>query len=335
MRFIKLLKVDYKCVQFLFTKLKIGLELKRFSLNQENAMLKKTFIALSLSALAISAFAKDVTISTARGDVSLSTLAKVAVFDTGSIDTLHALGVPMAGVADVSKVLPYAKSSLENAQNVGTVFEPNLEALHALKPDLIIVGTRTAKKFDDVSAIAKTIDMTDNGDKLVESGLARIDSFGKLFDKEAEASKLKNEIETLFNETKAAVKDKGNGLIILVNGGKISAFGSGYRLSWIHNDLGIPMADPNLKAQGHGQPVSFEFIQKLNPDWLFVLDRIAAIGEEGQTAQQVLDNELIRQTKAWQNNNVVYLSSASYLAPGGVEQLKTDLTNIKQAFEKK
>lgn len=298
-------------------------------------MFKKALLSFSLALLGLSAFAKDVTIPTARGEVTLpSPPAKIAVFDTGSIDTLHALGVKIDGAADVVKVLPYTKSTLEQAQNVGTAFEPNLEALHALKPELIIVGTRTAKKFEDVSAIAKTIDMTDNGDKLIQSGLQRIESFGKLFNKETEATQLKTEIETLFQQTQEVVKNKGNGLIILVNGGKISAFGSGYRLSWIHNDLGIPMADPNLKAQGHGQPVSFEFIQKLNPDWLFVLDRIAAIGQEGQTAQQVLDNELVRQTNAWKNNRVIYLSSASYLAPGGVEQIKTDLTNIKQAFEK-
>lgn len=300
-------------------------------------MLKKTLFTLTaFAALTTSVLAKEVTIPTARGEVTLSAPpAKIAVFDTGSIDTLHALGVKVDGAADVAKLIPYTQSTLANAQKVGTVFEPNLEALNELKPDLIIVGTRTAKKFDDVSSLAKTIDLTDNGDKLIESGLQRIDSFGKLFDKQAEADKLKSEISTLFQQTQAAVKGKGNGLIILVNGGKISAFGSGYRLSWIHNSLGVPMADPSLKAQGHGQPVSFEFIQKLNPDWLFVLDRIAAIGEEGKTAKEVLDNELVHQTKAWKNGQIVYLSSASYLAPGGVEQIKTDLTNIKHAFEQK
>ncbi|KMK50589.1 enterochelin ABC transporter substrate-binding protein [[Actinobacillus] muris] len=300
-------------------------------------MLKKTLFTLTaFAAFTTSVLAKEVTIPTARGEVMLSAPpAKIAVFDTGSIDTLHALGVKVDGAADVAKLIPYTQSTLANAQKVGTVFEPNLEALNELKPDLIIVGTRTAKKFDDVSSLAKTIDLTDNGDKLIESGLQRIDSFGKLFDKQAEADKLKSEISTLFQQTQAAVKGKGNGLIILVNGGKISAFGSGYRLSWIHNSLGVPMADPSLKAQGHGQPVSFEFIQKLNPDWLFVLDRIAAIGEEGKTAKEVLDNELVHQTKAWKNGQIVYLSSASYLAPGGVEQIKTDLTNIKNAFEQK
>ncbi|WP_257812551.1 siderophore ABC transporter substrate-binding protein [Aggregatibacter actinomycetemcomitans] len=299
-------------------------------------MLKKTLLALSCLALATSALAKEVTIPTARGEVTLDAPpAKIAVFDTGSLDTLQALGIKVDGAADVSRVLPYLKPTLEQAKNVGTIFEPNLEALNELKPDLIIVGTRTAKKFDDVSAIAKTVDLTDNGDKLIKSGIQRIDSFGKLFNKQAEADKLKAELETLFKQTKDAVKGKGNGLIILVNGGKISAFGKGYRLSFIHEDLGVPMADPSINVSGHGQPISFEFIEKTNPDWLFVLDRISAIGQEGKGAKEVLDNELIRHTKAWKNGNIVYLSSASYLAPGGAEQLKMDLNNIKAAFEKK
>lgn len=299
-------------------------------------MLKKTLLALSCITIAVSTYAKEITIPTARGEVTLAASpAKIAVYDTGSLDTLQALGVKVDGAADVSKILPYLNPTLEKAKNVGTIFEPNLEALNELKPDLIIVGTRTAKKFDDVSAIGQTIDLTDNGNKLIESGLQRIESFGKLFNKQTEADKLKTEIDTLFKQTKEAVKGKGNGLIILVNGGKISAFGKGYRLSFIHEDLGVPMADANINGSGHGQPISFEFIEKTNPDWLFVLDRLSAIGQEGKSAKEVLDNELIHHTNAWKNGNIVYLSSASYLAPGGAEQLKMDLNNIKSAFEKK
>jgi len=299
-------------------------------------MLKKTLLALSCITMAISTFAKEITIPTARGEVTLAeSPAKIAVYDTGSLDTLQALGVKVDGAADVGKILPYLKPTLDSAKNVGTIFEPNLEALNELKPDLIIVGTRTAKKFDDVSAIGQTIDLTDNGNKLIESGLQRIESFGKLFNKQTEADKLKTEIDTLFKQTKEAVKGKGNSLIILVNGGKISAFGKGYRLSFIHEDLGVPMADANINGSGHGQPISFEFIEKTNPDWLFVLDRLSAIGQEGKSAKEVLDNELIHHTNAWKNGNIVYLSSASYLAPGGAEQLKMDLNNIKSAFEKK
>ncbi len=109
---------------------------------------KAIFTFTCLATLTASALAKEVTIPTARGDVTLSAPpAKVAVFDTGSLDTLHALGVKVDGAADAIKVLPYIKSTLDNAKIVGTVFEPNLEALNELKPDLIIVETRTAKKI--------------------------------------------------------------------------------------------------------------------------------------------------------------------------------------------
>lgn len=174
----------------------------------------------------------------------------------------------------------------------------------------------------------------------IEAGLANLDSLGKLFAKQEKAHEYKAEIETLLKETQAAVKGKGkgkgNGLIIIVNGGKMSAFGDKGRLGWVHSALGIPLAkaDVHKKGTSHGEPISHEFLQKINPDWLFVLDRTAAIGQEGKTAQEILDNELVHQTKAWKNGQIVYLSSAAYLAAGGIEQMRTDLINIKKAFSK-
>ena len=43
----------------------------------------------------------------------------------------------------------------------------------------------------------------------------------------------------------------------------------------------------------HGQAISFEFIAQTDPDWLFVIDRDAAIGREGTSAQRMLDLSLI------------------------------------------
>lgn len=300
-------------------------------------MLKKALFTLTLAAtLTGNVFAKEVTIPTARGEVTFAqTPKKVAVFEAAAIDTLTHLGVSIAGTSDVAKTLPYLRPVTEKAEIIGTVFEPNFEALHRLQPDLIIVGSRAAKKIDELSPIATTIDVTAPADvNTLQAGLNNIDAFGKLFNKEAEAQKLTAELQGLIDETKAAVKGKGNGLIVLVNGGKISAFGDKGRLGWVHSALEIPMAakDVATKGTGHGEPASFEFIQKVNPDWLFVLDRTAAIGQEGKLAKDVLDNELVRQTKAWKNNHVIYLSSSAYLAAGSVEQMRQDLTQIKQAF---
>ena len=302
-------------------------------------MFKKTLTALILaSSFASLSFAKEVSVPTVRGEVTISqTPTNIAVFEAAAIDTLNQLGVKIAGSPDVSKTLPYLKAATENAVNIGTFFEPNFETLSSLKPDLIIVGSRTAKKVDELKNIATIIDMTaPAGVNTIQAGLNNIEIYGKLFNKEAEAAKLKAELENLLAETKAAVKGKGNGLIVLINGGKMSAFGDVGRLGWVHSALEIPLAktDVNAKGSNHGTPVSFEYLQKVNPDWLFVLDRTAAIGEEGKTAQEVLDNALVHQTKAWKNGHIIYLSSSAYLAAGSVEQMRLDLNNIKQAFSK-
>ena len=96
---------------------------------------------------------------------------------------------------------------------------------------------------------------------LKDSAKERIDALAQIFGKQAEADKLKAEINASFEAAKAAdssIKEKGN----------------------------------------HGQPVTFEYIKKTNPDWLFVLDRSAAIGEESKAAKDVLDNPLVAETTA-------------------------------------
>ena len=122
--------------------------------------------------------------------------------------------------------------------------------------------------------------------------------------------------------------------MVMVNGNKLSVYGDKSRYGFIHTVLDIPMADDQVSDARHGQPISFEYIQKVNPDWLFVLDRSAAIGEDSIGAKAVLDNPLVAQTNAWSKDQVVYLSPDSYLAFGGYHQWMQDLTTIKDAFTK-
>ena len=64
-----------------------------------------------------------------------------------------------------------------------------------------------------------------------------------------------------------------------------------------------------------------------------MLDRGAAIGEEGQAAKDVLNNPLVAETTAWKKGQVVYLDSGTYLAAGGATQLQTALKQVTQAFK--
>ena len=279
--------------------------------------------------------AGSVKVQTAHGEAVVpQNPERVAVYDLGAVDTLSKLGVKIGASVD-SQNLAYLEAPLKDAVKAGTLFEPNYEALNAYNPQLIVIGSRMAKDkvSDELAKLAPTIDMTAQTDNMKESAKARIDAYGRIFGKQAEADALKAEIDKTFADAKAAAQGKGKGLVILVNAGKLSAFGPDSRLGgWIHRDIGVPAADEAIKEGSHGQPVSFEYIKEKNPDWLFVLDRSAAIGEEGQAAREVLNNPLVAQSTAWKKGQVVYLPPETYLAAGGAQELLNAGNLLKDAF---
>lgn len=278
---------------------------------------------------------EKVTVKTARGDTVVpKNPQNVAVYDLGALDTLTALGVPVGATIDKS-MLPYLQGAFDKAQHVGTLFEPNYEALGAFKPQLIIIGSRTSKAAQQLNEIAPTIDMTADTKNLRTSAEERIDAYAQIFGKQAEADKLKADINQAFDAARTAAQGKGKGLVIIVSGGKLSAQSPTSRLGgWLHQDIGLPPVDANMKEGSHGMPISFEYIKEKNPDWLFVLDRSAAIGEEGKAAKDVLDNPLVAESTAWKKGQVVYLDSSAYLAAGGAKQLQTVVNQAAEAFKK-
>ncbi len=277
--------------------------------------------------------AEIIAVDTVKGNVDLAiNPSPLVVYDMSLMQDLAALDVAVDGAPSGLRLDNLHAKTQPEPKNVGTVFEPDLEALNAMQPQAILIGSRMAEKYDALSSIAPTLDMTIDTAKIYESSKQRLHDLGALFGKSDQAAKLQGDIDSLIDETKVLTKDKGTGLVVMVNGNKMSAYGEKSRFGFIHTVLGVPMADNQIKDASHGQPVSFEYLQKTNPDWLFIIDRSAAIGEDGAGAKAVLDNPLVAQTNAWSKDQVVYLSPDSYLAFGGYYQWIQDLTTIKTAF---
>jgi len=276
-----------------------------------------------------------VTVDTARGDIDLAmNPSPLVVYDMTLLQDLAALDVAVDGAPSDLPLDNLHSETQPDPEEVGTLFEPDLEALNAMQPQAILVGSRMAEKYDELANIAPTLDMTIDTANIYESSKQRLHDLGALFGKSAQAAKLQGNIDNLIEQTQAVTQDKGEGLVVMVNGNKLSVYGDKSRYGFIHTVLDIPMADDQVSDARHGQPISFEYIQKVNPDWLFVLDRSAAIGEDSIGAKAVLDNPLVAQTNAWSKDQVVYLSPDSYLAFGGYHQWMQDLTTIKDAFTK-
>jgi iron complex transport system substrate-binding protein len=272
-------------------------------------------------------------IQTATGPESFDAVPeKVAVFDIAAIDTLSALGVPIDGVPD-KLFLDRLRDKFSDTAQVGTLFEPDLEALNELGPDLIIVGGRSSTQTEQTSRVARSVDMTIWGDDLIAQARQRIVDYGKLFDRNAQADALLIRLDEAIEYTRLAAQDRGNALIVMTNGPKLSIYGPGSRFGWVHSVLSIPSAVEGVDAGTHGDAISFEFIAKEDPDWLIVVDRAAAIGSGEQNARATLDNEIIHQTTAWKKGQIIYVPSASiYIAAGGAQSTIEVLDRIAEGF---
>nr|WP_245524175.1 siderophore ABC transporter substrate-binding protein [Methylobacterium nonmethylotrophicum] len=279
--------------------------------------------------------AAEIAVEHARGRTVLPAAPrKVVVFDLAALDTLDALGVPVFGVPGGAKPPSLAHYDEARYRRMGTLWEPDDEAINAEEPDLVVVGGRSGPRYDALAKLAPTIDLSSDPADPLGSELRNIRTLARLFGKETEAQERIARIQAGIASVHARAGQAGTALFVLSTGGRLSAFGPGSRFGLLHGPLGFRPAAPDLKAGIHGQPISFEFIARTDPDWLFVLDRDAAIGARGQPARQLLDNPLVRQSTAWRKGQVVYVDAAAwYLAAGGLRALQTSVDQIAAALD--
>ncbi len=294
-------------------------------------MLRTTLFACALAA-ASPAVAETITVETYTGPAEVTTNpARIAVFDIAALDTLDALGVDVSGVV-APLFVEYVADTAARAERVGTLFEPDFEAIAAGQYDLLVAGGRSARVVPELARIAPTLDMTVWEDT-VGQGLDRLAAYGEIFGKQAEAAALRAEFDVALAAAKEAVDGQGGALIVLTNGPTVSAYGASGRFGWLHKALDLPEAVQAVEQTTHGEAISFEFIRDANPDILIVVDRAAAIGSEVEAAAAKLDNALVRETAAWQSGRVIYLDPAPlYIAGGGIQSMIGTLEEIAAAF---
>lgn len=263
----------------------------------------------------------------------------IVVFDMASLDTIGALGGEVAG-APLESVPGYLEKYLaDDAYNAGTLFEADIIEVESQQPDLIVIGGRSSALYDDLSEIAPTVDLSLRGSYL--ENLERNATFlGEVLGAEDEAEAALAEITEGIEEARAATADAGTGLGLMVSGGELSALapagdGSdarGARGGLIYDAFGVQPVVDDIKAATHGEPVSFEFLLETNPDVLWVVDRDAATGEAGaQAAAAVLDNDIVRQTKAAQDDRILYLDPVAwYIVFGGIDTTKIMIDDVLQ-----
>lgn len=257
-----------------------------------------------------------VTVTTARGEVTVpKNPEKVAVLDLAYVDTMTELGLKDRIVALPKKYLlkDQAEQFADDAiVDTGGLKEPDFDSIAQAGPDLIIIAGRSAGLLDQLKEITpNVIDLSVDNKDFLASFQQQTKQLAAIFGKESEAEAKLAEI----TEQVKAVKEKASALpgtagIFMVSGGKVTTYGPGSRFGgFLFGDLGFaPMVDSVKDAQ-HGDAVSFEFIAEHNPARAFILDRDAAVGQEGEAAAAVLDNPLVQKTDAFSQQKTVDLNA--------------------------
>ncbi|SMH41972.1 iron complex transport system substrate-binding protein [Rathayibacter oskolensis] len=261
----------------------------------------------------------------------------VVTFDIATLDTLHTIGAGDAVVAIPDVTLPEYLSEYADLPTVGTLFEPDFEAVAELEPDLIVTAARSTGQYDELSEIATTIDLTGSyaGTFDPAAALERATQLGEIFDREDEVAEAAAETEELVSTISGEAS--GTALVLSVSGGEYGAFGEGSRFGYFFDALGFTPAVPASELPGaegspHGDTVTNEFILTAAPEWIFAFDRGAATGE-GSTAEQTLDNALVAQTPAAQDDAIVLLpASELYIVINGLTAVQNVLESVHDAM---
>ena len=262
---------------------------------------------------------------------------RIAILDMAALDMLDNFGLGDRVVGSASTSLDYLQQYVtdETVENLGTIKEADLEAVMACEPDIIFIGGRLSASYDALSEIAPVVYLsTDSELGVVESVRKNAQTIASIFGVEEQVEQKM----AGFDERIQALADFAQGknaVIGMCTSGSFNVLGNDGRCSIIGKEIGFENLGVTGSTSTHGNESSFELLLEWNPEYIFVLDRDAAIGTDGaQLAQEIMENELTMQTAAYQNGNIVYLEHPAvwYTAEGGITALDYMLSDLEGAL---
>ncbi|MFN3947935.1 siderophore ABC transporter substrate-binding protein [Microbacterium sp.] len=249
---------------------------------------------------------------------------RVVALDNTTFQTLSDWGIALVAAP---KSLMYdlwpSLSGGDEVLDVGLHREPDIEAVVASDPDLIVGGYRFREIYEQLKDIQPaTIETSPRDGEDHTAELKRqVAILGKVFGRDDEAAALAADLDAAIADARTAYDPTQTVMGLITSGGKIAyaAPGEGRGVGTLFPTLGLtPALERAAEDASHGDDISVEAIAAANPEWLFVLDRDAMFGEDGYvSAKDLVENsEALKNVPAVQKNQIVYLDGSFYLDEG-------------------
>ena len=288
--------------------------------------------------------ASSVSIEANDGTVDIKLpVTRAASLDNRTFEVLAQWNVPL--VAAPKKLIPSTITAYngDDIADVGMHRDPNLEALVAAEPDLIISGQRFSKYDAQIKELAPDVPLINleprEGQPFDQELIREVTDLGEIFGKQDEAKKLVDDFNASIERAKKAYDGSSSVMAVDVSGGNIGYVAPSKGRTWgpVFDILGLK---PALEVEGStdshtGDDISVEAIAEANPAWIFVLDRDAAITKDGSNtpAETVISgNAVLSGVTALQKNQVVYAPNDTYTNESIITYTKI-FNSIADSFE--
>ncbi|MGW6709988.1 ABC transporter substrate-binding protein [Streptomyces sp. NPDC054956] len=210
------------------------------------------------------------TVTHAMGSTELKAAPKrVVVLDVGELDNVVSLGMQPVGYAPTEgdEGIPgYLEKDAGEPKSVGTINNLNLEAINALKPDLILGSQlRSADKYDALSKIAPTVFSIRPGFPWKENYLLNAAALDRTAEAEAKLDAYRAKAKKLgedLGEKKPTVT------MLRYMPGKTRLYAGASFIGTILKDSGIPRPQ-NQQVEDLAVEISPERMDEAAADWIF------------------------------------------------------------------
>lgn len=255
---------------------------------------------------------------------------RVVVLDTGELDSATALEVaPVGGVTALPglPVLEYLQSVAADMEVVGTIEEPDLEAVAALEPDLILSSKlRHEKIYDELSQIAPTVFTDTVGVVWKENFLVHAEALGEhdeakdmLAAYEERAAELGERITETFGGDKPTVS------VVRFLPGETRIYLSESFIGTILEDVGLPRPKTQRKNDFALYP-SDEQIGLMDGDLLFYTH----YGPEGETTlPKITGNPLWQELDPVEGNRTYEVPEDHWMLGIGIQAADLVLDDLE------
>jgi iron complex transport system substrate-binding protein len=271
-------------------------------------------------------------------------LESIVATDNRTFETLSDWGIELSAAAVSLMPDTVAYTQDETIIDLGNHNEPDLEAVVAVAPDLIVNGQRFAQYHDDFVDLAPDaviLELDPRDGEPFDSELRRqITVLGEVFGHQDDAEQLIADFDAAIARVEAAYSADSTVMAVNTSGGEIGyiAPGIGRALGPLFDIFGFTPAleVPEGTDDHQGDDISVEAIADSNPDWILVMDRDAAISADDPAyvpgAEILEGSEALANVTAVTEGNIVYMPADTYTNEG-IQTYTEFLNTLADALE--